>query len=258
MSNLVFIENDRVVTDSLMVVEVFEKEHKNVLKDIRELGCSTEFRRLNFEQSSYRNSQNKEMPKFFITQDGFTLLAMGYTGKKAMEFKEKYIAVFFRMKEELSNLVQPSYMIIDPVKRAEKWIEEQREKQQLLIQNTQKDQIIGELRPKADYVDTVLKNKGLVTMTQIAKDYGKSAQEMNELLHELKVQYKQSGQWFLYSKYHSQGYTHSETINIKRSDGRPDVKMNTKWTQKGRLFLYELLKSKSVLPIIEQDEEESA
>lgn len=117
-----------------------------------------------------------------------------------------------------------------------------------------KDQIIGELKPRADYTDKILKNTGLVTMTQIAKDYGMTGQAMNKLLHELGVQYKQSGQWLLYSKYHSMGYTHSETVDIVRSDGRPDVKMNTKWTQKGRLFLYNLLKENGVVPVIEQDD----
>jgi anti-repressor protein len=113
-------------------------------------------------------------------------------------------------------------------------------------------QIIGELKPKADYMDRILKNKGLVTITQIAKDYGMSGQAMNKLLNDLGVQYKQSGQWLLYREHHGKGYTHSETVEIIRSDGREDVKMNTKWTQKGRLFLYELLKENGVLPVIEK------
>lgn len=117
-------------------------------------------------------------------------------------------------------------------------------------------QIIGELKPKADYTDLILKNKGLVTITQIAKDYGMSGQAMNKLLHDLGVQYKQSGQWLLYREQHGKGYTHSETVEITRKDGTPDVKMNTKWTQKGRLFLYELLKENGVLPVIEQGQKE--
>ena len=115
-----------------------------------------------------------------------------------------------------------------------------------------KDQVIGELKPKADYTDRILKNPGLVTITQIAKDYGMSAIEMNKKLHELGVQYKQSDQWMLYSRYHAMGYTHSETVDIVRADGRSDIKMNTKWTQKGRLFLYNLLKQNGELPLIER------
>jgi len=124
-------------------------------------------------------------------------------------------------------------------------------KEEIAINQKQK-QIIGELKPKADYVDRILKNRGLVTITQIAKDYGMSGQAMNNLLHDLEVQYKQSGQWLLYREHHGKGYTHSETIDITRSDGRADIVMNTKWTQKGRLFLYELLKENDVLPDIEK------
>lgn len=115
-----------------------------------------------------------------------------------------------------------------------------------------KNQIIGELKPKADYYDEILNNPGLVTITQIAKDYGMSGKRMNEILHDLGIQYKQSDQWLLYSKYHGMGYTHSKTVDIVRSDGRPDVKMNTKWSQKGRIFLYETLKENGILPVIEQ------
>ena len=121
----------------------------------------------------------------------------------------------------------------------------------LQLENSQQKQIIGELKPKADYTDRILDNKGLVTITQIAKDYGMSGQAFNGILHDLGVQYKQSEQWLLYQKHHDKGYTHSQTIDITRSNGMPDVRMQTKWTQKGRLFLYELLKNNGVLPVIE-------
>ncbi len=123
----------------------------------------------------------------------------------------------------------------------------------LKLETIQQKQIIGELKPKADYTDTILLNKSLVTITQIAKDYGMSGTKLNEILHHLGVQYKQSNQWLLYSKHHCKGYTHSETIPFKHRDGRTDVKMNTKWTQKGRLFLYELLKENGILPTIEKE-----
>ncbi len=132
-------------------------------------------------------------------------------------------------------------------------LKDEREKNRALSEEVNvKNQLIGELKPKADYMDRILKNSGLVTITQIAKDYGMSGQAMNDLLHNLKVQYKQSNQWLLYRDYQGCGYTHSHTINYEHSDGRPDVKMNTKWTQKGRLFLYQLLKSNGVIPTIER------
>lgn len=126
------------------------------------------------------------------------------------------------------------------------------ENEHLQLENKMKDQQIAELKPKADYCDDILKNQGLTTTTSIAKDYGMSATEFNRLLHNFGVQFKQSGQWFLYRKYQDKGYTSSETVDITRSDSRKDVKMNTKWTQKGRLFLYNLLKEHNIVPMIEK------
>lgn len=133
-------------------------------------------------------------------------------------------------------------------------LKEEREQRRLLqFECNKQKQIIGELKPKADYTDIILQSKSLVTVTQIAKDYGMSGTAMNEMLHRYGVQYKQSGQWLLYSKYHNNGFTHSETVTITHSDGRTGTVMNTKWTQKGRLFIYNLLKSYGVLPVIEHD-----
>jgi prophage antirepressor-like protein len=115
------------------------------------------------------------------------------------------------------------------------------------------EQQVKELQPKADYYDQILANKGLVPITSIAKNYGMSARAFNSLLHDLGVQFNQSGSWYLYSKYQSQGYTHTEPHEYTHRDGRPDVKPNTKWTQKGHIFLYELLKKHGTLPMIEQE-----
>jgi phage antirepressor YoqD-like protein len=115
-----------------------------------------------------------------------------------------------------------------------------------------KNQVISELKPKVDYTDTILQSKALVNINQIAKDYGMSARQMNKILADKNIQYKQGNQWLLYRKYHDKGYTSSETVNITRTDGTPDVIMRTKWTQKGRLFIYELLRKSNILPIIEK------
>lgn len=101
MQNLVFVENGQVVTDSLKVAEVFGKEHRRVLQDIRTLDCSESFRQHNFVQSYYLNNQNKEMPMFYLNRKGFTLLAFSYTGKEATKFKESYIEQFEMMEEKL-------------------------------------------------------------------------------------------------------------------------------------------------------------
>ena len=117
----------------------------------------------------------------------------------------------------------------------------------------EQQKLITEIQPKADYVDTILKSKSLVTITQIANDYGLSGTKMNNLLREFKVQHKVNGQWILYAKYHNKGYVQSTTYKFKRSDGTVGTKMNTEWTQKGRLFLYEFLKEKGIYPTIEKD-----
>ena len=92
---------ETTVVSSLDVAETFGKRHDNVLKDIRELDCSDEFRLLNFEESTYLNSQNKKQPMYYMTRDGFAILVMGYNGEKAMRFKEAYIKQFNAMEKAL-------------------------------------------------------------------------------------------------------------------------------------------------------------
>lgn len=146
-------------------------------------------------------------------------------------------------------LTSPDFLI----KLATELKEEREKRIALEIDNNIKAQQIGELKPKADYVDKILKSKSLMNVSQIAKDYGMSATKFNKILHELKVQYKQAEQWLLYSKYHDKGYTHSETFDFTNKNGINETKLTTKWTNKGRLFLYNLLKSSGYLPLIEME-----
>lgn len=110
-----------------------------------------------------------------------------------------------------------------------------------------KDQQLAELQPKANYYDVILQNKELLSITQIAKDYGKSGTWLNKFLADKKVQFKQSGVWFLYAKYADKGYTSSKTF----IDDVEKAHMHTYWTQKGRLFIYDLLKQNGIFPLIE-------
>lgn len=111
---------------------------------------------------------------------------------------------------------------------------------------------VSDLKPKADYCDIILASKSAVTITQIAADYNMSAKAMNNKLHELGIQWKVNDQWILYADYMSKGYTRSSTFNFKKSDGQERTKISTLWTQKGRLFLYNVLKENGILPLMEQ------
>ncbi|MGE7881666.1 ORF6C domain-containing protein [Bacillus sp. NPDC094077] len=104
-SQLVFEVNGEVVTDSLMIADMFGKDHYNVLKDIRkQIGyAGKEFGQVNFHESSYNNSQNKRMPKFDLTEEAFTLVVMGYNTKEAVQMKIKFIEEFKRMKQHIQN-----------------------------------------------------------------------------------------------------------------------------------------------------------
>ena len=118
--------------------------------------------------------------------------------------------------------------------------------------NVQQQQI-AEMQPKASYYDVVLNCKDLVAISTIAKDYGWSANRMNTYLHEAGIQYKQGSIWLLYQKYAEQGYTSTKTHSYPGNDGEVHSKTHTYWTQKGRLFIYDLLKSDGVIPLMEQN-----
>lgn len=117
-----------------------------------------------------------------------------------------------------------------------------------------KNKVIKSLLPKTKYLDMILKSSSLITTTAIAKDYGYSARSFNQLLNKLGIQYKQSKQWFLYAKYEDKGYTHSSTAEIRLKNGGVKVVTNTKWTQRGRLFLYKFLKEAGIVPSIEKND----
>lgn len=130
---------------------------------------------------------------------------------------------------------------------------EQEQRKQLETTVAVQEQQIAELQPKASYYDVVLNCKDLLSITSIAKDYGKSGVWLNRYLHQNGVQYKQGQNWLLYQKYAEKGYTSTKTQTFPGADGQQHTKVHTYWTQKGRLFIYDLLKTNGLLPLIEQD-----
>lgn len=220
------------VTTSLIVADVFGKEHKHVLTDIKKLACSQYFRERNFALSYYLTSQGREMPMYEITKDGFSFLAMGFTGEKAGEFKEKFIVEFNKRDSLLKN---DDYIIGRAISVLS-------ERQRLLEQQIlQKDEQIEVAKPKVEYYDNVLQSSKLIPTTIIAKELGMTAGKLNSKLHELGVQHKVNGTWVLYSKYENKEYTGTKTHLFEDSKGNETTSILTYWTEKGREFIHEII-----------------
>ncbi|MCG1679502.1 phage regulatory protein/antirepressor Ant [Staphylococcus epidermidis] len=234
------IENNSevgAVVSSRVIAQELEKKHAHVIRDLEKILLSPNVGSV-IIPSEYKDSTGRKLKEYLLTKDGFTLYMFNIQGHN--DFKMAYINKFNEMEKQLKQPVA-SYMIEDPVRRAEKWIEEQKEKEKLLEQNSIQQQQIGELKPKADYVDEILKSPGTMTITQIAADYGLSAQKLNKLLHQARLQRRVGKQWVLYIENMNRGYTKSHTIEIVRSYGHPDTQPQTRWTQKGRLKIHEIM-----------------
>ncbi|BAH17652.1 conserved hypothetical protein [Macrococcoides caseolyticum JCSC5402] len=253
MNTLIKIENNSElgpVVSSRIVAEELSRRHSHVIRDLEKILLDPNVGSVIFE-SKYKDVTGRTLKEYLLTKDGFILYMFNIQGHN--DFKMAYINRFNEMEKTLQNRLPGTYK-----EALLQLVEQVEENEKLHLENTMQKQQIGELKPKANYVDTILKSKSLVTIGQIAKDYGMSAQEMNKLLQRFKIQYKQSGQWLLYSNHHAKGYTHSETTEITHKNGSVSVRMHTKWTQKGRLFLYEFLKRRDIIPVIEFESEETA
>ncbi|ASA22769.1 phage antirepressor [Paenibacillus donghaensis] len=146
----------------------------------------------------------------------------------------------------------PSYMIDNPIERAKRWIQEREETELLQTNNLILEQVVAEYTPKVTYFDTILNAKDAILISQIASDYDLTPQKLNKILNEEKVQHKLNGQWLLLKKHLHQGYTKSETHHYKDSLGVDQTKMNTKWTQKGRLFIHSILEKLEIKPAMDK------
>lgn len=196
------------------------------------------------------SGQNREV--IFINESGLYSLILSSKMPNAKKFKHWVTA------EVLPAIRKHGMYAIDEILEnpdlaiaALTQLKEERERRkQLECQTLIQRQQIAEMQPKACYYDLILQNKNTVPITQIAKDYGMSGRKFNELLHELGVQYKFRKTWLLYQQYAECGYTQSRTYAIDESRSV----MHTYWTQKGRLFLYDLLKCEGIYPLIEQED----
>lgn len=184
-----------------------------------------------------------------LTIDMAKQLCMIQRTEIGRKFREYFIEV-----EEAWN--SPEAVMARALRIANKELEKvKRETEALEELNAVQSQQIAELQPKASYYDVVLNCKDALSVSVIAKDYGWSAKKMNQYLHEHGVQYKQGSTWLLYARYAEQGYTSTRTNTHLGKDGDVHTSVHTYWTQKGRLFIYDLLKENGVLPLVERMQE---
>lgn len=160
-----FGKEEKSVVTSLDIAETFGKEHKNVLKDIRELECSEEFSRLNFEPTSYKDKFNREQPMYYVTRDGFTILVMGYVGEKAMKFKEGYIRQFNAMEKAL----------IGKIREREKGIAVRQALTNALKESQENERMHG--FAYSSYTDMIYKSIFGKSAKQLREEYGVTKKE---------------------------------------------------------------------------------
>ena len=198
---------------------------------------------------------NYKSKAVIINESGVYALVFGSKLPKAKEFKhwvtsEVLPAIRKHGVYAVDEVLENPDMLISALQALK---EEKAKAKRLTETLAVQEQQIAELQPKASYYDVVLNCKDLVSVTEIAKDYGRSAKLLNEKLHELGIQFKQGGKtWLLYQKYAQKGYTSTKTQTYNGNDGEIHTKVHTYWTQKGRLFIYDKLKAENILPVMEK------
>jgi anti-repressor protein len=247
MSKLVFIENNRPVTDSLTVAEVFGKEHKNVLRDIETLDCSEEFSRLNFEQSTYVNERGREYPKVNMTQDGFTFLVMGYTGKEAARFKEMYIGEFNRMRDELNK---PQFALPQTMPEALRMLAAEMEQKAIIAADNerlaletaeQKRKLKEQEAPVAIY-NLAMTAQNTMSMQEVSKAFGTGRTRLYKMLREEGIVMKDST--LPYQRFIDAGYF--KVVERPRANGdSAKIDPATRVTAKGFDYIARVFKKRA-------------
>ncbi len=252
------VDGDRMT--SLQIAEITGKPHADVMKAIRKMEPAWyKINEGNFSLVEYKDKKGETRPCYSLNKEECLYIAT--------KFNDEARAKLIKRWKELEEQHQKPSVPQNYLEALKSLVKAEEEREQLALENKQQQATIltiskvnmelgnkiTEMLPKVSYYDQILQSNATMTITQIAQDYGMSAIKMNKELETMKIQHKVRGQWILYGQFLTGGYVHSRAVDIIRSDGRHDVKYNTEWTTKGRIFLYDALKSKGILPLIEQE-----
>jgi len=245
---------------SLEIAKLTGKPHNDVMKAIRAMEPGWEkVSQGKFSLSSRKveqpNGGVREYPCYELTKTECLYVATKFND----EARAKLVIRWEELeKKARANMLQlPDFT--NPAEAARAWAQEYEQKTTLMIENKRLEEENiqlavenQELKNDKNYLDLIMRSKALLTISQIAQDYGMSGKALNKKLAEMGIQYSINGQWILYAKYKDCGYVSSRSIDITRTDGRPDVVLHTEWTQAGRKFLYEELKKEGIIPMLER------
>ena len=260
-NDLIQFGESRQTMSSLEIAKLTGKPHNDVMKAIRAMEPSWEkVSQGKFSLSSRKveqpNGGIREYPCYELTKTECLYVATKFNDEARAKLVLRWEEL--EQKQRAQMLQLPDFT--DPAEAAMAWAKEYREKKVLAIENKKLEeeniQLAAEnqeLKHDKNYLDLIMRSKALLTISQIAQDYGMSGKAMNKKLADMGIQYSINGQWILYAKYKDCGYVSSRSIDITRADGRPDVVLHTEWTQTGRKFLYEELKKQGIIPMLERD-----
>lgn len=252
------VDGDRMT--SLQIAEITGKPHADVMKAIRKMEPA--WSKINegiFSLVEYKDKKGETRPCYSLNKEECLYIAT--------KFNDEARAKLIKRWKELEEQHQKPSVPQNYLEALKSLVKSEEEKQQLALENKKQQETIltiskenmelgnkiTDMLPKVSYYDKILQSNATMTITQIAQDYGMSAIKMNKELESMRIQHKMRGQWILFAQFLKGGYVHSRAVDIVRSDGSHDVKYNTEWTTKGRIFLYEALKAKGILPLIEQE-----
>lgn len=254
MSDIILsAQNGQAVVSSLDIAEKFEKRHDHVMRDTEDImkGLPKNGDTPMFFKTEYVHPQNGQTyPMYLMNRDGFTLLVMGFNkSAKAMEWKLKYIQAFNEMEKKLTTPEPepPELALSKALVMAQGIIAREQERSKQLEKENAK------LKPAAEYAHNMLLSDETLTVTQIALNFGMTANKLNKLLEEWGIQKKVNKQWIPKRKYIDKGYTVSIPVEV----GNGETKENTRWNRTGQAFIYKQMHDHGYLTVKEQAEQKA-